>query len=169
MKRAWTLGVTVAVLMVALSAAQASAISGPERFSLLDVSRNTEEPIGGFRFDRPPVGGDQFTFVDDLYRWAGTKRGAHVGYVRGLATFVTGFGSDFSHDATVFFSAQAHLPGGTLMLEGFGQPHANGPSRFVFPVVGGTGIYANARGTVTVRDLGNGNQGKSNVDVRLEP
>jgi hypothetical protein len=156
-------GLAVAVSSVG----PASALTGPRSFSLLDVSRNTDQPIGDFRFDRPPRGGDQFAFTDDLYRWAGTKRGAHVGIVRGLGTFIDGFGERFSHKGTVLFVAQAYLPGGSLMIEGYGQVNPNGPSRFVFPVVGGTGIYANARGTVTVRDLGNGDQSKSNVDVRL--
>ena len=168
MRRVWMLVLAVGVLAAALSAAQGSAVTGPQRFSLLEVSRNLEEPIGDFRFDRPPVGGDQFTFIDDLYRWSGTKRGRHVGHVRALATFVTGFGDTFSHKATVFFSAQLYLPGGSLLLEGFGQASPNGPSRFVFPIVGGTGTYADARGTVAVRLLGDGNQGKSNVDVRLQ-
>ena len=64
---------------------------------------------------------------------------------------------------------QAYLPGGSLLLEGYGQANPNGPSRYVFPVTGGTGIYANARGFIAVRDLGNGNAGKSNVDVRIGP
>jgi len=155
------------VLVAALSAASAPALSGSRSFSLLDVSRNTDQPIGDFDFNRPPRPGDRFAFTDDLYRWAGTKRGAHFGIVRGLGTFITGFGDNFSHKATVLFVAQAYLPGGSLLIEGYGQPSPNGPSRFVFPVVGGTGSYANARGTVVVRDLGDGNQSKSNVDVRL--
>ena len=168
MTRRLVLVCALTLLAVGIAVSQASAVNGPQRFSLLDVSRNVDEPIGGFRFDRPPVGGDQFTFIDDLYRWAGTKRGVHVGYVRGLATFITGFGDDFSRKALIFFNAEAYLPGGSLLLEGFGNANPNGPSKFVFPIVGGTGIYANARGTVAVRDLGDGNQGKSNVDVRLQ-
>jgi hypothetical protein len=160
---------TASLAAAALSVPTAPAVTVPQHFSLLEVSRNLDEPIGDFRFDRPPVGGDQFTFTDDLYRWNGTKRGAHVGHVRVFATFITGFGDNFSHKATTFFSAQFYLPGGSLVLNGFGQSNPNGPSRFVLPIVGGTGEYANARGTVTVRFLGDGNQGRSNVDVRVQP
>jgi hypothetical protein len=155
--------------VAALGVSTASGLSAPRNFSLLDVSRNTDQPIGDFTFDRPPRPGDRFAFTDDLYRWAGTKRGAHVGIVHGLGTFIIGFGDKFTHKGMVLFTAQAHLPGGSLMLEGFGQINPNGPSKFVFPVIGGTGIYANARGTVTVRDLGNGQGDNSNVDVRVTP
>jgi len=159
--------VLTGLLVAVVGVGSASALAGPRSFSLLDVSRNTDEPIGDFNFDRAPRGGDQFAITDDLYRWAGTKRGAHYGVVRGLATFITGFGDQFTHKATVLFVAQAYLPGGSLMIEGYGVINPDGPSKFVLPVVGGTGTYANARGTVTVRDLGNGNTDKSNVDVRL--
>jgi hypothetical protein len=158
-------GLAAAVLAVST----ASGVSAPRNFSLLDVSRNTDQPVGDFNFNRPPRGGDQFAITDDLYRWAGTKRGAHYGVARGLGTFVTGFGDRFTQKATVLFVVQAHLPGGSLMIEGYGQINPNGPSKFVLPIVGGTGTYANARGSVTVRDLGNGESDKSNVDIRLEP
>jgi hypothetical protein len=154
---------------VAVWVASASAISSPQVFNLLDVAQDTNEPIGGFTFDTPPVGGDQFAINDSLYKWAGTKKGAPAGRVVGLGTFQTGFGADFSHKATALIVAQIYLQGGTVLIQGYGQLNPNGPSKFRFPVVGGTGKYDNVRGYVIVRDLGNGQQSKSNVEFHLLP
>ena len=75
----------------------ASALKKPRTFSLLEEDR-TEAPLGDFTFDRAPVGGDQFTETNALYRWTGTKsKGVHVGRDRVLLTFVTGFGPNFTH------------------------------------------------------------------------
>ena len=155
--------------IAAVGAGSARTLSKPQDFDLLDVSRNVTEPIGGFEFNRAPAAGDRFAIEDDLYRWAGTKRGALYGHVVGLGTFQTSFGADFSHPATVLFQAQAFLPGGTVFVEGYGRTNPNGPSHFTLPVIGGTGAYENARGWISVRDLGNGESSKSNVHVHLIP
>jgi len=157
----------VIVLVLAAWGTSASALNSPRVFSLLDVT--VADQSFGFEFDRAPRGGDQFGFVDALYRWAGTKRGARVGRVQGMGTFQTGFGPDFSHHATVLFVAQAYLPGGSILIQGYGRINPRGPSRFTFPVVGGTGIYDNVRGYIKVRDLGNGETGKSAIEVHLLP
>ena len=164
-------GVVLALAAVSVAAwvASASAITSPQVFNLLDVSQDVEQPIGGFTFDRPPAGGDQFAIYDKLYKWAGTKKGAPAGRVVGLGTFQTGFGENFSHKATVLFVAQAYLQGGSVLIQGYGQTNPNGPSTFTLPVLGGTGKYDNVRGYVVVRDLGDGNQSKSNVEFHLLP
>lgn len=164
---AWCAAAALAVSSV--FATSARSLTATQDYYLLDVSRNVTEPIGGFDFNRAPVAGDRFAIEDDLYRWAGTKRGAHFGHVIGIGTFQHGFGSDFSHPGTVLFQVQAFLPGGTIFLEGYGQIDPRGPSHFTFPVAGGTGIYANARGWIAVRDLGNGDTNKSTVHVHLTP
>jgi hypothetical protein len=125
--------------------------------------------MGDFTFNRPPVGGDQLAFTNDLYKWAGTKKGPRAGRDEVIITFVTGFGSDFSHKATALFAAQVYLHGGTILVQGYGQLNPNGPSKYTFPVVGGTGTYANVRGYVNVRDLGDGNQNKTNIEFHLLP
>ena len=159
-------GVVLAMiaLLVAAWGASASALNSPKVFSLLEVSGQTL-PVNGFAFQRAPVGGDQFGFVDTLYKWAGTKRGARAGRVQGLGTFVT-VGAE---GGTIMFVGQAYLQGGTVLVQGYAQFPANGPSTFTLPVVGGTGIYDNVRGYVKVRDLGNGNQDKQNLEFHLLP
>ena len=157
------------VLVIAFWAASASAISSPQTFSLLEVSGNNDQPLGDFNFDRPPVGGDRIAFTNRLYTWAGTKKGAPAGRDQVMISFITGFGSDFSQKATALFTAQVFLQGGTIFAEGYGQVNPNGASKYRFPILGGTGKYDNVRGYVNVRDLGNGNQNKTNIEFHLLP
>src|SRR4051794_31419611 len=65
----------------------ASPLTKQQTFSVLSVDSGIETPIGGFAFDREPVPGDRFGFVDYLHKWAGTKRGARIGRLEGLCTF----------------------------------------------------------------------------------
>jgi len=153
----------------AVWSASSPALNSPRVFSLLDAPPGTDLQLGDFTFDRPPVGGDRFAFVHTLYRWAGTKKGARVGSLRVVVTFVTGFGERFDHPALVLVDAQATIPGGSVMVTGYGNLNADGPARLTLPVVGGTGIYDNVRGYVKVRDLGNGNIDKTNIEFHLLP
>ena len=72
------------------------------------------------------------------------------------------------------FSADAHcaasifLAGGQIVLEGFPR-FGEGPSNFDVPVVGGTGIYANARGFVHIRDIGAEDSGRTAMTFHLLP
>jgi hypothetical protein len=45
----------------------------------------------------------------------------------------------------------------------------DGQTTLTLPVIGRTGIYANAREQVNVRDLGNGNIDKTSITFRLLP
>ena len=161
--------VTALAVSVALWAPAASALDKPRTFSLLEVD-STEAPLGDFTFDRAPVAGDQFTETNTLYRWTGPRsRGARVGHDRVLLTFVTGFGAKFTHRATILAQAQIYLPDGTLMVSGYGNIPPDGPHSFELPVIGGTGVYANARGTMATRGLGNGRTPKTRLDFQLLP
>jgi hypothetical protein len=71
----------------------------------------------------------------------GRKRGAVVGIDRSTTT-LTG-------ERTARVSGVATLPGGTLRFQGPLREETTGGS-LVAPVVGGTGVFAGARGTVTV-------------------
>ena len=164
------LGLTVAlVLTVALSASAAPTLEKPRTFSLLEVDR-AFMPLGGFDFDRAPVGGDQAAETNVLYRWTGPKtKGQRVGHSRVVGTFVTGFGAKYTRRAIVLLEAQLYLPDGTLLIQGYGDLQPNGSSRFTLPVTGGTGVYADARGSISVRELGDGTTGRSRVDLQLLP
>jgi hypothetical protein len=161
--------ITALALSVAFWATAASALEEPRTFSLLEVDA-TEAPLGDFTFDRAPAPGDQFTETNVLYRWTGAKsKGARVGHDRVLLTFVTGFGAKFTHRAVILANGQIYLPDGTLMAVGYGNIPPDGPHRFTLPIVGGTGIYANARGYMTTQGLGNGHTPRTKLDFHLVP
>jgi Allene oxide cyclase barrel like domain len=165
---ALALAVGVATATAGGGSNSANALAKPQTFNLLSVESGSETEIGGFGFQREPVPGDRFTFTDQLYKWAGIKRGAHVGHLDGLCTFTKIKVTSNSFHATAQCNATFFLPAGQVAVEGF-IPIPEGPLNFVLPVVGGTGVYANARGTVHIRDLGNGETGKSNNEFRLLP
>jgi dirigent-like protein len=58
----------------------------------------------------------------------------------------------------------AYLPGGTLMI--FGDNSLSARSQKL-SVIGGTGIYATARGELLVRNIGGENTNNSAITVRL--
>ena len=140
------------VTCLAVLAPSASALKKPRVFTLVEVGR-ADQPLGDAAGDRPPAAGDQVLATNDLYRWTG-KRGTHVGYDRVLITFMHGFGPTFSHRALALFQAQVYLPDGTIFGEGYGALPPDGPAKFKVPVLGGTGVYENARGYVRVQDNG---------------
>ena len=150
----------LAVLSVAGWVASASAISKPQTFSLLAVDNGKGQTINGFTFQRAPVAGDQFVISENLYKWAGTKRGAKVGSDLGIATFLTANSTGGSNMLTV----QANLSGGTILVGGM-VSFKNQPSKFTLSVTGGTGAYANSHGYVNVRQLSRG----TNLDFHLLP
>jgi hypothetical protein len=153
MRKHLLVGVLIAVLTcLAAMAPSAFALKKPRVFTLLEVG-GSEQRVAGQTGDRPPVAGDQALATNDLYRWTG-KRGIRVGYDRVLTTFIHGFGPTFSHRALALFQAQVYLPDGTMFGEGYGELSPNGPTKFKVPVLGGTGVYANARGYVRVQDNG---------------
>jgi hypothetical protein len=154
--------VVAALVMVASSAA---ALTKPKTFSLLDVTESSQT-INGFDFQRLPQPGDRFAFTDGLYKWAGTKRGARVGTAEVLCTFTKIAAGEQSFAATALCTGQFYVPGGSVLAHGFIRL-TEGPGRFTVPVVGGTGLYANARGFLKIRDLGTGDEGKSNIEFHL--
>ena len=163
-KQALAVGLLVVLTCLAVLVPSASALKKPRVFTLLEVERGGH-PIGDVTADRPPVSGDRFFALNDLYRWTG-KRGIRVGRDRVLTTFITGFGPNFSHRALALFQAQVYLPDGTLVGEGYGALPPDGPGTFKVPVIGGTGVYANARGYVHVRDNG---RGRTLLEFNLTP
>ena len=161
LRRLWLVPALVA-LTAAVWALSASAVDGPQTFSLLEVDiPKNDRALGDFRFDRPPAGGDQFVVTNALY-----DNGSRVGRVRVLHTFVTGFGPRFTHTATMLFLAQVYLHGGTMLVQGYGQVNPDGPSKLRFPIVGGTGRFANVRGYLDVRNL---SERKTKLEFHLLP
>jgi hypothetical protein len=96
--------------------------------------------------DRGPKGpsrGDRYVTTSRLVnaqRQFGKKKGAVVGSDRGVVTLTS--------TRTARITGVATLPGGTIRIRGTmkEQPDAT----LVVPVVGGTGAFSGARGTLTV-------------------
>ena len=165
MRRYLSTAVLVAIaIVVAVGASSASALVKPRVFTLLEVE-GAQTPLGTFNFDQAPVGGDQIIAKNTLFRWNG-KKGIRVGHDRVLFTFVTGFGPNFSHRATVLFQAQVYLPDGSIFAEGYGSISPDGPVKLELPIIGGTRIYSNARGYVKVGDISGG---RTLLTFHIEP
>jgi hypothetical protein len=131
-------------VLAVLVFAAASPTAGVARTVL--VIRVKSITISGTHFDASPKGfskGDQFVGRSRL-RNAARQFGKPVGAVVGSDYSVLTLTS--STTATVF--GVARLPGGTLRFKGGGHL-SNGPSPPI-PLIGGTGRYAGARGTVVV-------------------
>lgn len=163
------LGVTVAlVLSVALSATAAPTLEKPRTFSLLEIE-NSFVPLDEAEENRAPAPGDRFTSTSTVYRWTGANgKGARVGRDRVLLTFISGFGPKFTRRATVLVTAQVYLPDGSLLVEGFAGIPAGKPARIRVPVIGGTGVYDNARGYLIARNIPGG-ESRSKLDFYLVP
>ena len=134
---------------VAVGATSAGSVSPPQVVRLLEVT-GPQHGLNGFHFQRPPRAGDQIAQTDSVYEWTGGKRGARLGRVALIITSKTDAGRNGAVGLVV---AQAFLPAGSLFAEGYarlGGPQA--PS--TFPILGGTGTYAAARGYVVSRPVG---------------
>lgn len=154
-------------VVASLSVTPASAIDRPQTFSLLEINESDIQ-INGFDFQRGPRPGDGFGFVNGLYKWAGTKRGARFGHDEGLCTFLKVSATEQSFSASAYCTASFFLPAGTVLVAAF-LHFTDGPGRFDVAVTGGTGAYANARGFVRIRDIGPEDSGHSSLEFHLLP
>jgi hypothetical protein len=136
---------------LALAAGAVSASSTPTQvLSLLDVN-GTQHGLGGYHFQHPPRAGDQTARTDQLYTWIDGKRGGHAGRAELIIISKT----DLNRSGAVgLLTAQMFLPAGSLLVEGYAQ-FGGAEKPATFPIVGGTGRYATARGYVVSRPLGN--------------
>lgn len=160
-----TLGVVV--LAAFAFASTAGALDAPQVLRFVDVEESFT-PIDEFPdFEEawPPLGA-RSAFRDGLYAWAGSKRGNRVGKIEGFCTFIRV--SIAQRSATQYCTAEAKVRGGTILLAGFITfSEAQEESfQFIVPVIGGTGRFDNARGTLTIRDL---RSGSSAAVFRLTP
>ena len=154
----------VLLLGAVLTEPAAFAIRSPETIQLVDVETRSQELDGlSFEENTPPQAGQRFVFTDALYRWAGTERGRRIGRIEGICTFTNVDPEQFV--ATSSCQAYIYLPAGQLLVSGFIR-FSEESSILRLPVVGGTGRYSNAHGTVTIKELRSGN---SALTIRLFP
>jgi allene oxide cyclase-like protein len=146
-----------ATAVALLAVASASGQRGPQVISILAVSE-TFHLIGGISEDRPPQVGDRFGFGGSLFNWEGRKRGKRIGRFEVLVTATSERGG--------YLTGTGFLPAGQILIAGFTPFTESSIERYA--VIGGTGRYAGARGTVTVRNLG-ADSDNSALVIRLLP
>jgi hypothetical protein len=145
-----------ALLALALAAAPSPPARGQaDRLTLIKlISITTSE----WRNDIPPKGisvGDSEFSTSRLLNAVpqfGKAKGAVVGSDRSTTTLRS--------ISTAGVEGTATLPGGTLLIHGTVRFIEKGQ---VFPIAGGTGAFARAHGTVTIRPLGNDQRKALNV------
>ena len=76
------------------------------------------------------------------------KRGARVGHIDGSCQIVSAVSA--AGAGTLSCAATAVLPEGRILFQGHDRL---GPLK-TFPITGGTGRYANARGWVSIKEIG---------------
>ena len=152
-------GIVLAVVAALVAAVATSAASvKPRAINLLMVDKSIVD-IGDVDPNSPPTVGKQYVLENDLYRWNGSKRGAHVGTLQGFCAFTKTTGNGYWQVCT----GAALLPAGQIAVAGSIRL---GPL-FDIPVVGGTGAYTGARGYVRIKSIGNGSTGKSAATIVL--
>jgi hypothetical protein len=138
--------VTVSRLLAGLAACLALAAPAASPAATTQTIALISYTTGVTATDKAPKGpsrGDRYVTTSRLVnaqRQLGRKKGAVVGTDRGVIT-LTG-------PRTGRVTAVATLPGGTLQVRGVLQEQPD--ATLVVPVVGGTGRFAGARGTLTV-------------------
>lgn len=141
----------------------ASAAPRPQTISFLEVNTSFIG-TGGYNAasSGPPAPGQGFGFTSTLFKWAGVKKGTPLGHDQVLCTVLSEDLSTGSVQAQC--AATNFLPGGTIQLAGstnFANPVTN------VAVVGGTGVYAGAQGTATIRNIGGQNSSSSAYVIHI--
>ncbi len=140
---------------IAVAVAAGAAVK-PQTISLVEV-QTSFVGMGGAdpTFSTPPKPGQGFALTSDLYKWKGTTRGAHFGTLHAVCTLTK---IDLAkYAAWQVCTGGAVFPGGQIAVAGE-IPQAD---VFEVPIVGGTGVYAGARGYVRVKSIGGENSNTS--------
>ena len=124
-----------------------SALDRPEVVSVLVLPEGFTPLTADFDVTRLKAG-DSFGFVGGTYTWAGTKRGTRIGRIEGSCQIVSAVSE--AGAGTLSCASTAFLPGGRILFQG----HDRLGSLKTFPITGGTGRYANARGWVRIKEIG---------------
>jgi hypothetical protein len=161
-------GKALAAVCAALAAAllvapSAPGLTKPEVLSILELPEGFTPLTPSLDFAQLKPG-DGFAFVQGLYSWRGSKRGTRIGHIDGSCQIVSAVSRTGAGKAHCV--ANAFLPAGQILFGGY-QPFAAGPGKFTYPIIGGTGHYANARGWVAIHDIGT--SGKTGDVFHLVP
>lgn len=149
------------VALAAIAATSTAAAQNPKTLHFLDLSEGSTPAFdAGHGIPRP---GDRVFLHDGLYTWQHGRKGTRAGHGDATLTFMSGFGRS---GATVEIAGQLFIPGGSIVIGGIGHVK-QGANTFTLSILGGTGNYAGARGTVDLRDIAPSGD-KSAVDIHLQ-
>ena len=110
----------------------------------------------------PPRLGARVIWRIGLYNWAGRRRGARAGRVVAFCTYVG------RSPEQAYCDAGAFLSGGQLLVSAFyAYGEGEGPTRV--SIRGGTGVYADARGSLRSTSIGPEELGRSALEFHLSP
>ncbi len=153
------IAVAVAAVTATLLVSIAPASAGTaQAINLLEID-TAQTGVGGYAPPASPLVGQGLISHADLYRWAGSHRGAKVGNLRAYCVFTAVDVKLAKFDT--FCAALLTLPAGTIEVLGF---PTFGRDTFTVPIVAGSGAYATARGSVRILGIG---QTKSALTIIL--
>jgi hypothetical protein len=142
---------TAAVVLGLFALLAPTAATAPNSQRVASLTIRLIGSVGHFKVrDRAPQGPSK----GDVYAGPSVLRNAVKQFRRAKGAVV---GHDYevltlTSPTTERVRAVAYLPGGTIRVRGYRNRQTN-PRAFTVSVVGGTGRYANSRGTVYVRDV----------------
>jgi Dirigent-like protein len=148
--------VTVVALTAAATAAPAE--NGETVIRFPEVETEANDLFYDADRNKRPSFGDSFARSLVLYEDKQPGRGKRIGRAKTLCSFDNGAGG--------FCQGTFFLPGGTIQ----GQSYIKLEGKTTVAVVGGTGIYAGARGTFTSKQISDTKDASVSADViRLIP
>jgi hypothetical protein len=147
MRFKWLVLVFAGLVTALVGTTSVSALEKPEVVSVLVLPEGFTPLTADFDVTRFKAG-DSFGFVGGMYTWAGMKRGTRTGHIEGSCQIVSAVAATGA--GTLYCASTALLPRGRILFQG----HAPLGSLKTFPITGGTGRYANARGWVRIKEIG---------------
>ena len=159
----WLMPVLVASVIAAAWAWSASAITGPQTLSLIEVSiPNNDRPLGDFRFDRPPAAGDRFVGTNALYKEG--KRGRSR---QGVPHVRHRIRARLHPQGDRAVRRSGVLAGRDDARRGVRAGQCRRPFEVVVPFIGGTGLFMRTCAVhVNVRNL---TENKTQLEFHLLP
>jgi hypothetical protein len=133
-----------------------SAAGGQKAIRFLQVSRPNHDRLVDHNGNRRRDPGDSLMGTYDLYRWAGSKRGARIGQGQVICILAT--------RTTGNCMGSLGLPGGTIRTLGYVDFDDRVDE---VAVIGGTGAYVGAQGTFLLQHLGGQDSGRAVGTIRL--
>jgi hypothetical protein len=150
--------VAAASVLGALTAVGSSAAAAkPQTLRVLEVDTSFVG-TGGFNAaaHEPPAVGEGVVIRGGVYKLNGRKQGARLGALRIECTFTNSTGGSVC-------TAVVSLPPGKLVVSGLTP--GSSTRAYALPILGGSGRYANAKGHLAIKPIGNSNRAVDTIVI----